>query len=425
MGDEWDGDDMLEDMHHEGEDTGFVGSAVDVHNQMLLDMQYGDSAINPTAESKTTNYAKYCVRLKDDRLTPIIQSVCVSFELGTTLIFEDLVPRIRVLEFTPSRFGSATLFLNCPQHSPPLKARARLTAKGHVSVTGLKTVDSAIYIAKKICKLFRKVGERNARVLNFRVTNMLGITDLSLPVRLDEFHKAHPEWCTYEPETFPALRLRMLNPKCGVHIFVNGKINVLGLRSQHMGQMAMERVLPLLKPYLGTGSPEYNEQVDEFFKANTEGPAEVVEGFKEVLLEEDIVEMNENKPSFVHDLLKKGDVVYHVAPKSFAKGKNVPLEPANEDDLDCLKADSSPMQHLGMDFDDEDEIDHGVIEEAAQRATQENPINGETGEEDKTNGVKAKVEEFLLTDDDVLQANFPDNVSDTKITLDADDDEFS
>eukprot|EP01061_Rhynchopus_euleeides_P001371 TRINITY_DN10967_c0_g1_i2.p1 TRINITY_DN10967_c0_g1~~TRINITY_DN10967_c0_g1_i2.p1 ORF type:complete len:421 (+),score=136.09 TRINITY_DN10967_c0_g1_i2:457-1719(+) len=300
------------------------------------------------------------MQLKSGHLVPTIQSVTSAFELGARLVFEDLVPRIRILEFTPSRFGSATLFMNCPKHDPPLKARARLTSKGHVTVTGLKSVDSAVYIAKKICKLFRKVGQKTVRVLNFRVTNMLGLVDLSLPVRLEDFHRAHPEWCTYEPETFPALRLRLLNPKCGVHIFVNGKLNILGLRSQHMGVSAMEKILPLIKPYMGTGSGDYNERIETFFANHTEGPPEVIENFQETLLDDDIAELNENRPSYVHDLLAKGPTEYHPTPKQFEEVKlKDEASPANVDDLDKMKA---ANLDLYRDLDTSALIDDDILE---------------------------------------------------------------
>ena len=57
---------------------------------------------------------------------------------------------------------------------------------------------------------------------------------------------AHSSKSTYEPELFPGLVYRMINPKVVLLIFVSGKVLITGAKSTDVVQQAIETIFPQL-----------------------------------------------------------------------------------------------------------------------------------------------------------------------------------
>ena len=303
-----DPDMRLDDGDLDGAGMGEVegGGVDDIFSSMIQ-----KSAIEQAAEN-VPNYVKTEVTVKPNgQFAPKIMCIYCLFQLGVELNFHDLFPRIRIMEYTPSKFGGASLFCAMPEKG--IKAHARLSSKGSVSMFGLKSFSEGVYVAKKICKLFRKVGVKRAKVQNFHITHMMVGMNLSVPVRINEMKDRYPEWVHYEPEVFPGLRVRLLNPRCAVSIFANGKVILTGVRTEGKVLVAAGRLLPLVRPFMGNGSDQGNASIAELFRKHTVGEADV-KGFKATLNSTDIEAIEaEDRNEFVHDLLqqKGGNYSFH------------------------------------------------------------------------------------------------------------------
>lgn len=57
----------------------------------------------------------------------------------------------------------------------------------------------------------------------------------------------HNEYCSYEPEVFPGLVYRMMEPKIVLLIFVSGKVVITGAKSKSDIDSAFERIYPVLE----------------------------------------------------------------------------------------------------------------------------------------------------------------------------------
>eukprot|EP00659_Diplonema_papillatum_P004081 gene4081-6341_t len=167
--------------------------------------------------SRPKNILKKRTRLST-RLTPKVTAMTAFFNFGTPLDLPDLAAKIKIMDYTPNNFRSATV------HLPRPKCTLRLTASGKCGIYGVKSDETAVYAAKKVCKLLHAVGVSRAKCLQFRVSNVTGSLDLKVPIRLSALHEAHSQWCSYEPEVFPALQFTILKPRCRVMVFVNGKM---------------------------------------------------------------------------------------------------------------------------------------------------------------------------------------------------------
>lgn len=71
---------------------------------------------------------------------------------------------------------------------------------------------------------------------------MIGTTDVGFPIRLEGIVFNHAKFASYEPELFPGLIYRMLEPKVVLLIFVSGKVVITGAKEDRDLARAMEKV---------------------------------------------------------------------------------------------------------------------------------------------------------------------------------------
>lgn len=54
--------------------------------------------------------------------------------------------------------------------------------------------------------------------------NIVGSVDVKFAIQLEALFITHNQFATYEPELFPGLIYRMVNPRVVLLIFVSGKV---------------------------------------------------------------------------------------------------------------------------------------------------------------------------------------------------------
>jgi transcription initiation factor TFIID TATA-box-binding protein len=101
---------------------------------------------------------------------------------------------------------------------------------GKMIVTGAKDILESENAAKTYVKIIQKCGF-SATVSEFRISNMSATVDFGFPIRLEGLMYAHHSNCTYEPELFPGLVYRMVDPKVVLLIFVSGKVVITGAKN--------------------------------------------------------------------------------------------------------------------------------------------------------------------------------------------------
>jgi transcription initiation factor TFIID TATA-box-binding protein len=55
------------------------------------------------------------------------------------------------------------------------------------------------------------------------------------------------DFCSYEPEVFPGLIYRMMDPWIVILIFVSGKIVLTGVKTKKEIDLAFEKIFPVLE----------------------------------------------------------------------------------------------------------------------------------------------------------------------------------
>ena len=163
--------------------------------------------------------------------------------LGVRLDLKKIALKCRNTEFNPRRFGAVIMRLREP------RATALIFASGKMCVTGVKSAHDAALVTKKFAYIIERVGFKPVNYLDFKVQNIVGTTDVGFPIRLEGLVYAHSTFASYEPELFPGLIYRMVNPRVVFLVFVSGKIVITGAKTESDLSQAYTKLYPVLLEY--------------------------------------------------------------------------------------------------------------------------------------------------------------------------------
>ena len=127
--------------------------------------------------------------------------------------------------YHPDNFPGLTIRLAEP------KCAVLLFKTGKTVCTGTKSPDMAAVALKKVAVLLRSIGvdaDENPKVT---ITNMVAMGVFGRRVHLETAPRKLPR-SMYEPELFPGIVCRMVDPKCVILLFASGKIVCVGARSE-------------------------------------------------------------------------------------------------------------------------------------------------------------------------------------------------
>lgn len=125
------------------------------------------------------------------------------------------------------------------------KSTALIFSSGKIVCTGSKDEDMSWIAMRKFAWILQKLGNP-VQFSKFQIQNIVGSCDTGLTIDLDLIHKKHDKFCSYEPEIFPGLVYRMLEPKIVLLIFVSGKIVLTGAKKKSDIEDGFKKIIPLL-----------------------------------------------------------------------------------------------------------------------------------------------------------------------------------
>jgi len=176
-------------------------------------------------------------------LQPTLQNVVATCNLAVELDLKTIAMQARNAEYNPKRFSAVIMRVREP------KTTALIFKSGKVVVTGAKSEDQAKEAARKYARIIQKVGFDSARFTEFKIQNIVGSCDVKFPIRLEGIMYKHSLYSSYEPELFPGLIYRMVDPKIVLLIFVSGKVVLTGGKKRKEINEAFEQIYPVLKEY--------------------------------------------------------------------------------------------------------------------------------------------------------------------------------
>lgn len=119
-------------------------------------------------------------------------------------------------------------------------------ASGRMVVTGAKSEEDSKLAARKFARIVQKLGF-DAGFTDFKIQNIVSSCDVKFPIRLEGLASTHHNFASYEPELFPGLVYRMIQPKIVLLLFVNGKIVLTGAKVRQEIEQAFRIIYPVLR----------------------------------------------------------------------------------------------------------------------------------------------------------------------------------
>ena len=158
---------------------------------------------------------------------PIIEivNVVASATIEQPLDLDDITMKFPDVEYHPDQFPGAVFRLSNP------KTTTLLFGSGKMVCTGAKSEELAVKAVSMVVQKLRKgkIKIKNEPIVP--VQNIVSSINLGGTVNLEQAARTLPR-SMYEPEQFPGLIHRMLDPKTVILIFASGKLVCVGAKQE-------------------------------------------------------------------------------------------------------------------------------------------------------------------------------------------------
>ncbi|XP_053958243.1 TBP-related factor isoform X2 [Anastrepha ludens] len=200
----------------------------------IHDKQNPHSTIQPQQPAVTP-----IIEPKDVQHEVKLQNVVATVSVACELNLQDINFRTRNSEYTPSRFHGVVMRMREP------RCTALIFRTGKIICTGARNEAEASLGARKFARILQKLGYP-VKFADFKLQNIVATVDLRFPIRLENLNQMHGQFSSYEPELFPGLIYRMVNPRMVLLIFVNGKIVFTGAKARKDIMDCLDKIYPVL-----------------------------------------------------------------------------------------------------------------------------------------------------------------------------------
>jgi len=175
-------------------------------------------------------------------IVPTLQNIVSTVNLGCKLDLKKIALHARNAEYNQKRFAAVIMRIR------DTKTTSLIFASGKMVCTGAKSEEASRLASRKYARIIQKLGFP-AKFIDFKIQNIVGSCDVKFPIRLEGLAYDHSNYCSYEPELFPGLIYRMVQPKIVLLIFVSGKIVLTGAKVREEINEAFENIYPVLSSF--------------------------------------------------------------------------------------------------------------------------------------------------------------------------------
>jgi len=154
-----------------------------------------------------------------------IVNVVASATIDQKLDLNDITKKFPDVEYHPEQFPGAVFRLKSP------KTATLLFTSGKIVCTGSKSEEMAVKAVNTVVQKLRKGGIKIKKNAVVTVQNIVSSINLGGRVHLEKAARTLPR-SMYEPEQFPGLIHRMLDPKTVILVFSSGKLVCTGGKTE-------------------------------------------------------------------------------------------------------------------------------------------------------------------------------------------------
>ncbi len=154
-----------------------------------------------------------------------IENVVASASVDQKINLIDVTKKFPDTEYHPEQFPGLVFRLTSP------KTATLIFRTGKMVCTGAKSEEMAIKAVRTVVIKLRKGGIRIKKDAVITVQNIVAVINLGGKIHLEQAARKLPR-SMYEPEQFPGLIHRMVDPKTVILLFASGKLVCTGAKKE-------------------------------------------------------------------------------------------------------------------------------------------------------------------------------------------------
>lgn len=154
-----------------------------------------------------------------------VENVVASASIEQKIDLKEITKKFPDTEYNPDQFPGLVFRLNNP------RTATLIFRTGKMVCTGAKSEEMAIKAVRTVVQRLRKGGIKIKKDAIVEVQNIVAAINLGGKIHLERAARVLPR-SMYEPEQFPGLIHRMLDPKTVILIFASGKLVCTGAKKE-------------------------------------------------------------------------------------------------------------------------------------------------------------------------------------------------
>jgi transcription initiation factor TFIID TATA-box-binding protein len=169
-----------------------------------------------------------------------IVNVVASASVDQKIDLNEITRKFPDVEYHPDQFPGLVFRLRTP------KTATLIFTSGKMVCTGSKSEEMARKAVKTVVQMLRKGGIKIKKDAEVTIQNIVSSINLGGKVSLEKAARTLPR-SMYEPEQFPGLIHRMLNPKTVILVFSSGKLVCTGAKNEQDVYQSVNNLHSLLE----------------------------------------------------------------------------------------------------------------------------------------------------------------------------------
>ena len=180
-------------------------------------------------------------------IIPNIENIVCTANLKCSLNLRDIALQAKNAEYNPKRFSAVITKIKEP------KSTCLIFSSGKIVCLGTKNEENSKKACRKFGKIIKSLGY-NATFKEYKIQNVVGSADVKFQISLMKLYCyllkntsiKSKTLVAYEPEQFPGLIYRMIEPNIVLLIFLSGKIVLTGGKSRNDIYEGFKKIYPVL-----------------------------------------------------------------------------------------------------------------------------------------------------------------------------------
>jgi transcription initiation factor TFIID TATA-box-binding protein len=172
-----------------------------------------------------------------------IQNIVATASLGKPVPLTKLARTQPNTEYNPQTFPGLVLRIKQP------KSAVLVFSSGNLVCTGTKSVSQVKEVIQEVIKQLKKINIKITTKPKVTVQNIVASGEIKLKLNLN-FLALEMENTEYEPEQFPGLVYKLIEPNATFLLFSNGKLVCTGTKNKKQLDESMDMLLKNVKQAL-------------------------------------------------------------------------------------------------------------------------------------------------------------------------------